>query len=131
MKTNFAALTLIALSIAITGCRREPHPMDPSFGRTTFIDESSRPPDRGQTESEPDDSEVADAPAETPEQPATPAANPVPSPPVVQPAFAKKVEGKPGFVESPYAQGKLIDVRGLPPGTEIECPYTKRPIAIP
>lgn len=131
MKLNFATLTLLALSIAFTGCRREAHPTDPAFGRTTFIDEQSRPPDRDEGDADRDDTEVGDTPAENPDQPVAPPTNPVPPPVVSAPAFAKKVEGKPGFVESPYAQGKLIDVRGLPPGTEIECPYTKRPIAIP
>lgn len=131
MKTNFAALTLITLSIAITGCRREPYPIDPALGRTAFVDEHSRPADRDEPEPEPEDAEVADAPAENVDKPIAQPISPAPPPPVAQPTLAKKVEGKPGFVESPFAQGKLIDVRGLPPGTEIECPYTKRPIAIP
>ncbi|MEK0449607.1 MAG: hypothetical protein RL088_1875 [Verrucomicrobiota bacterium] len=138
MKTNFAALTLITLSIAITGCRREPYPIDPALGRTAFVDEHSRPADRDEPEPEAEDAEAADAPEENVDQRATPPANPTPPPPVpldhgvrFQPTLAKKVEGKPGFVESPFAQGKLIDVRGLPPGTEIECPYSKRPIAVP
>ncbi len=53
---------------------------------------------------------------------------PLPTP---NPEYGKKSEGKPGFIESPYAPGKLIDVRGLPPGTEIECPYTRRPLLVP
>lgn len=55
---------------------------------------------------------------------------PVP-PPTQNPEYGKKADGKPGFIESPYAPGKLIDVRGLPPGTEIECPYTRRPLLVP
>lgn len=55
---------------------------------------------------------------------------PVP-PPTANPEYGKKTEGKPGFIESPYAPGKLIDVRGLPPGTEIECPYTRRALLVP
>lgn len=50
---------------------------------------------------------------------------------VPNPEYGKKAEGKAGFIESPYAPGKLIDVRGLPPGTEIECPYTRKPLLVP
>ena len=28
-------------------------------------------------------------------------------------------------------QGRLIDVRGLPPGTEAECPYSRRTFLVP
>jgi len=48
------------------------------------------------------------------------------------PEYAIKVDGKPGYVKSPYdTQGRLIDVRGLPPGTEAECPYTRRTFLVP
>jgi hypothetical protein len=60
----------------------------------------------------------------------TPESKPVP-PPAANPEYGKKSDGKPGFIESPYAPGKLIDVRGLPPGTEIECPYTRRALLVP
>lgn len=57
----------------------------------------------------------------------------VPPPPAPNnPEYAIKVEGKPGYVKSPYdTQGRLIDVRGLPPGTEAECPYTRRTFLVP
>src|SRR5438094_265614 len=57
----------------------------------------------------------------------------IPPPPTPNnPEYAIKVEGKPGYVKSPYdTQGRLIDVRGLPPGTEAECPYTRRTFLVP
>ena len=59
--------------------------------------------------------------------------NKVPPPPTPNnPEYAIKVEGKAGYVKSPYdTQGRLIDVRGLPPGTEAECPYTRRTFLVP
>ena len=58
--------------------------------------------------------------------------NNIPPPPAQNPEYAIKVDGKPGYVKSPYdTQGRLIDVRGLPPGTEAECPYTRRTFLVP
>lgn len=42
-----------------------------------------------------------------------------PPPPEYPPAVA--VEGRPGFVTSPY-NGKIIDVNGIPPGTLVADP---------
>ena len=48
------------------------------------------------------------------------------------PEYAIKAEGKAGYVKSPYdSQNRLIDVRGLPPGTEAECPYTRKTFLVP
>ncbi len=59
--------------------------------------------------------------------------NKVPEPtPNRAPDYAIKMEGKPGYVKSPYdEQGRPIDVRGLPPGTEAEDPYTHRTFLVP
>jgi hypothetical protein len=58
--------------------------------------------------------------------------NNIPPPPAQNPEYAIKADGKPGYVKSPYdTQGRLIDVRGLPPGTEAECPYTRRTFLVP
>jgi len=55
-----------------------------------------------------------------------------PAPTPNNPEYAIKVDGKPGYVKSPYdPQGRLIDVRGLPPGTEAECPYSRRTFLVP
>ena len=55
-----------------------------------------------------------------------------PAPTPNNPEYAIKVDGKPGYVKSPYdTQGRLIDVRGLPPGTEAECPYSRRTFLVP
>ena len=59
--------------------------------------------------------------------------NRIPAAPVPNnPEYAIKVIEKPGYVKSPYdSQARLIDVRGLPPGTEAECPYTRRTFLVP
>ena len=55
-----------------------------------------------------------------------------PAPVQNNPEYAIKVPDKPGYVKSPYdTQGRLIDVRGLPPGTEAECPYSRRTFLVP
>jgi hypothetical protein len=54
---------------------------------------------------------------------------PVPAP-NPNPEYGQK-SAKPGYIESPHAPGKMIDVRGLPPGTEIEDPYSRRPLLVP
>lgn len=39
---------------------------------------------------------------------------------------------KPGFVRSPHApQAGLIDIRGYPPGTEVQDPYSGKPFLVP
>lgn len=45
---------------------------------------------------------------------------------------AEKVLGKPGFVYSPYgAERRIVDVKGMPSGTTVKCPYTKKNFRIP
>ncbi len=40
--------------------------------------------------------------------------------------------GKRGFVKSPYAPGAdLVDVRGVPSGTQVKCPFTKNTFLVP
>ncbi|MEP6822444.1 MAG: hypothetical protein ABI946_08850 [Chthoniobacterales bacterium] len=45
--------------------------------------------------------------------------------------FANPAPGKPGFVYSPYDEKFLIDVRGFPPGTELQDPNTGKPLRVP
>ncbi len=80
--------------------------------------------DGGTTERKKRDEVVDPTPVDKKNIPAAPVQN--------NPEYAIKVEGKPGYVKSPYdTQGRLIDVRGLPPGTEAECPYSRRTFLVP
>jgi len=45
--------------------------------------------------------------------------------------YGKPVQGKAGFVSSPYDPRFIIDVRGFPPGTLVNDPNTNKPFRIP
>jgi hypothetical protein len=45
--------------------------------------------------------------------------------------YASPVPDKPGFVYSPHNPKFLIDVRGFPPGTEVNDPNTGKPFKVP
>ncbi|HEX8373486.1 MAG TPA: hypothetical protein VF585_11945 [Chthoniobacterales bacterium] len=60
-----------------------------------------------------------------------PAATPMPTPVVQDYPTAKAVEGKPGFVNSPFGGSGIVDVRGYPPGTEVKDPYTGKVFLVP
>ncbi len=48
------------------------------------------------------------------------------------PPTAEKVPDSEGMVYSPFAEGqKKVDIRGLPPGTEVKDPYTGKTFIVP
>ena len=137
MNRTISTAALFATALLMTGCldpiarRKRPAHVDTRTYMDRGADRRQADRDDDQDDDAPDDAS-ADATPPPPEldQPAPPTkvAPPEPTGPV---PYAIKAPGKPGFVTSPFAEGKLIDVRGLPPGTEFECPYTKRPIQVP
>ena len=128
---NRTILSLVALTVVVsfTACDKNKPRQKPAPGprttetHTTKVAESSDP-DAFPSETKKRD-EVVDP------TPVSPKHN-IPAAPVEKnPEYAIKSE-KPGYVKSPYdSQGRLIDVRGLPPGTEAECPYTRRTFLVP
>lgn len=86
--------------------------------------------------------QVKPKPVETPKVAATPPAPekpkttppPAPAPAAAAPKlpFGTAINGRPGFVNSPYAEKhQLVDVTGLAVGTEVKCPYTGKLFRVP
>jgi hypothetical protein len=44
---------------------------------------------------------------------------------------AKPVEGKPGYVYSPFDPGKYVDVSGYTPGSKVKDPYSGKIFLVP
>lgn len=60
----------------------------------------------------------------------------LPTPAVQTPSgdlpYGSSIQGRPGFVNSPYAaKHQLVDVTGLPVGMEVKCPYTGKLFRVP
>jgi len=95
--------------------QRGPYPPPPQpFG------EPGVPPPPAPVTTYPTD-DVASAPA------------PAPAPPTAKGdyPYGVPVEGKPGFVRSPFSPDKMTDVRGYAPGTEVKDPYTGKIFLVP
>ena len=46
--------------------------------------------------------------------------------------YGTPVQGKPGFVISPYAPTEgYVDLRGFPSNTEVKCPYSGKIFLVP
>ncbi len=45
--------------------------------------------------------------------------------------FGLPVPGKKGFVYSPFDKTQMVDVRGIPPGKKVRCPYTSNIFLVP
>ena len=55
-----------------------------------------------------------------------------PAPTTSGPPFGIKVNGKPGFVYSPFDKtAGIVDVQGMAPGTKVRCPYTGKIFIVP
>lgn len=90
--------------------------------RNTDVD-LTPPAQRGSTP--PEVSPGNPSPPENASHPTTPAdAPPVKKAPREDLPYGTPVVGKPGYVYSPYAEDRQVDVRDLKRGTRVHCPYT-------
>jgi hypothetical protein len=76
------------------------------------------------------------SPTAEPKKPVVENAEPQPSPaaqPISSLDFptAKPVEGKPGYVYSPFEDGKYVDVSGYSPGSKVKDPYSGKIFLVP
>lgn len=130
---NRFTLSILSLAVAVTvsACVKKtenprikpvpgPQALEEKHKKPVNIDEENMPP---KEKSKQHDAVVNPNPEEKKN---------IPPPPRQNPEYAGKAADKPGYVSSPYdPQKRLIDVRGLPPGTEAECPYTHRTFLVP
>lgn len=60
-----------------------------------------------------------------------PASSPRPTSSQLDFPTAKPVEGKPGYVYSPFDPGKYVDVSGYAPGSKVKDPYSGKIFLVP
>jgi hypothetical protein len=124
-KSTFMKLPLslaLLAALLVSSCDTEEPP-------PTRTRRAARYPAEGQLQNPPPQQPFNPNGPERPENATEALASPVPA---ASPIKASKgdypygipVPGKPGLVTSPYVPGKVVDVSGMPPGTEVKDPYT-------
>jgi hypothetical protein len=136
MKRSFLPHVAAATAIAMLAACQNPTPPPPPHRHPGF----NGPPqhdadDTTETTHSSDSTETTKTETETGKpdqhQPQAPDTQPAPAK-VGNYEYGKPVPGKPGYVTSPYAPySGYVDVRNIPPGTEVKDPYTNKIFLVP
>jgi hypothetical protein len=110
-------------------------PVSTTTVTTTTIQDGSTAPveSRARPSPRPERTAVTSAetkPASTETKPRA-ESTPRPAPSELDFPTAKPVEGKPGYVYSPFDPGKYVDVSGYAPGSKVKDPYSGKIFKVP
>lgn len=97
-----------------------PPPQDPAVASTPPTDPSAPPSNPA-----PPSTATTEPAAPPPPPPSSSSSTPEQMP------FGLPVPGKKGFVYSPFDKTQMVDVRGIPPGKKVRCPYTSKIFLVP
>ncbi len=136
MKPLILLGAVLTAAIFLTGCDPNRHARTQSThgAPTDKPKDKVKPPGSATLDPATDGQEEPTGPSTTHEPPVD--TNPHPSiPPPPKPEkdeYAKKIPGKAGFVTDPNdPQGRPLDVRGMPPGTKIQSPFSGSVLLVP
>ena len=135
---HLAAALACAGLFAFAACHNSPDddPQQPIGFHPVAKGPKPSPTPSTQLPPDPNDTTAAESTPPPPRPPAndsSPGGGTVPQTPVKSDyPYGLPVEGKPGFVTSPYApESGYVDVHGFAPGQEVRDPYTKKIFLVP